>query len=292
MHWPDYYPPPCELEAITDLAISTCDELDGVKDGIVALPGLCQFDPSTVIGKEVNCADTNSIIKLSEKSAQFAAAVWSGANNSDGSSLWYGLTHDAPLTGLGGIDCSSSGKCKPTPFFLATDWMTTILSRDPSRDLSTIGLQDFRRLFHTSLKKFGSIIGTRNPDLTKFRDAGGKMITWHGMKDQYAFYNGTIDYYDRVRDFDARVHDYYRFFSAPGVEHCGGGPGWFPGNGFDALVDWVEKGKAPDTLFAHTIPAAAESASTPIRKANLCPYPKVLTYVKGNINKSSSFICR
>jgi hypothetical protein len=244
-----------------------------------------------VIGKEVQCPDTKGTIKLSQKSAQFAAAVWSGANGTDGSSLWYGLTHDAPLTGLGGTDCSSSGHCKPTPFFLSTDWITTILSKNPSLDLSTIDLKAFRRLFQTSVKKFKSIIGTRNPDLTKFRNAGGKMITWHGMKDQYAFYNGTVDYYNRVQALDSRVHDYYRFFSAPGVEHCGGGPGWFPGDGLHALVDWVENERAPDTLLGLATPTATDSANIAIRTAHLCPYPKVLTYTKGNIDKSSSFAC-
>ncbi|OQD67559.1 hypothetical protein PENPOL_c003G10413 [Penicillium polonicum] len=297
-YWPplmmqelDYYPTACELDAITDLAINACDALDGVKDGIIAFPGLCHFDPYTMIGKDVLCDDSNHIIKLSSKSAKFAAAAWAGANSSDGSSLWYGVTHDATLTGLGGTDCSS-GHCKPTPFFLSTDWIATILSQDPSLDLSTIDLRLFRHLFQNSVKKFKSIIGTRDPDLTKFKNAGGKMITWHGMKDQYAFYNGTVDYYNKVRDLDPRVHDYYRFFSAPGVEHCGGGPGWFPGDGLNALIDWVENGKAPDTLLGLATPTATENADEPTRTAYLCCYPKVLTYTKGDIDQATSFICR
>jgi feruloyl esterase len=288
----DYYPSPCELNAITNFAIKACDELDGVKDGIVSMPGLCRFDPLTLIGKKVQCTSPNGTIKLSRKSAKFAAAIWAGPKDSNGSSLWYGLTPDAPLTGIGGTTCSSLDECKPSPFFLSTDWLATFLSRNSSLDLSTIGLKEYQQLFHASVAEFKSVIGTRDPNLTNFKESGNKMITWHGMKDPYAMYNGTVDYYDRARTVDPRVGDYYRFFAAPGVEHCSGGPGWFPGDGFKALVDWVEHGKAPDTLFALATPTATGTANLPTRTARLCAYPKILTYTKGNPNKASSFTCK
>ncbi|KAJ6099695.1 hypothetical protein N7467_001230 [Penicillium canescens] len=65
----DYYPSSCELEAFTKYATDACDELDGIKDGIISMPGLCKFDPTTVIGKIIQC--TNSAVKITTKAAKF-----------------------------------------------------------------------------------------------------------------------------------------------------------------------------------------------------------------------------
>src|SRR5206468_1840394 len=109
-------------------------------------------------------------------------------------------------------------------------------------------------IFRQSKNQFASIISTNDPDLTDFRDAGGKMITWHGLADELIFPNGTFDYYKRVLDFDPNAADYYRFFPAPGVAHCRGGIGWYPGDSFQSLVDWVENDIVPGTLNGTTLP--------------------------------------
>lgn len=38
----------------------------------------------------------------------------------------------------------------------------------------------YQRYWDRSDEQYGSIIGTDNPDLTAFRDRGGKIIIWHG----------------------------------------------------------------------------------------------------------------
>ncbi|KAL2815998.1 tannase and feruloyl esterase [Aspergillus cavernicola] len=298
-YWPqvvikelEYYPSPCEIDAITKYAIQACDQLDGVKDGIISMPGLCHFEPLSVVGKTVRCTAPNGTIKISKKAAKFAASVWAGAKSSDGSSLWYGSLHETPLTALGGTKCVSLTSCDPVPFTISADWLRAFISRDSSLDLSTINHQVFNRLFRASVNGFSSVMGTRDPDLTGFKQSGGKMITWHGMKDELIFYNGTEDYYRQALEADPELHDYYRFFPAPGVEHCGGGPGWYPGDSFQALVDWVEKGVAPDTLRAIATPSATGDAHPPLRTADLCAYPKVLTFVGGDPDRASSFTCK
>ena len=60
----NYYPAPCELDAITAAAIDACDEIDGVKDGIISAPGQCKFDPKSVVGQKYTCGtDTRKITK-------------------------------------------------------------------------------------------------------------------------------------------------------------------------------------------------------------------------------------
>lgn len=84
-------PPPCVFEALQDAAIAACDELDGVKDGVIALPGLCNFDPSSLVGSDVECSDFNTSITMTEDLANLARNIWSGPSTPDGKSLWYGM---------------------------------------------------------------------------------------------------------------------------------------------------------------------------------------------------------
>ncbi len=56
----------------------------------------------------------------------------------------------------------------------------------------------YERFFDQSVEEFGAVIGTDNPDLTAFRDRGGKQIVWHGWADQLISAQGTVDYYKRV----------------------------------------------------------------------------------------------
>lgn len=72
----NYYPPPCELAAIQNAAIDACDEIDGVKDGVVAAQGLCDFDATSVVGQKFDCDGDSR--KISKSAAKIANAVWEG----------------------------------------------------------------------------------------------------------------------------------------------------------------------------------------------------------------------
>lgn len=72
----NYFPPPCELLAITKAAIEACDELDGVKDGVVAAQGLCDFDATTVVGQKFDCEGNSR--KISKSAANIANEIWRG----------------------------------------------------------------------------------------------------------------------------------------------------------------------------------------------------------------------
>ena len=110
----------------------------------------------------------------------------------------------------------------------------------------------------------------------------------HGLADQLIFPNGSSSYYERVLKLDPKAKDFYRYFEAPGVAHCMGGPGAFPATVFDELVAWVEKGNAPDQLEASTAPVDEAEA---VRYRPLCLYPQVAAYQGGHPNLASSFKC-
>jgi hypothetical protein len=293
-YWPQFvmnqlglYPSDCELGAIAAAAVEACDGLDGVIDGIVAAPQLCNFDTSLVIGKKISCRDGGAV-KISASAVKIAEETWKGARSSTGKQLFHGLTKGTEFTLLAGTDCHNNGKCSGRPFPISLEWISLFIKKDANFDASTITTQrEYEKIFHASVQEFNSMIGTDDPDLSEFRDAGGKMITWHGIADPLIFVNGTSEYYERVEELDPNARDYYRYFEAPGVSHCGGGKGAFPNHSLDALVRWVEHGEVPEVLAAETLPDEDGN----VRRLNLCPYPLVAAYLGGDTADAKSYAC-
>jgi hypothetical protein len=95
-------------------------------------------------------------------------------------------------------------------------------------------------------------------------------------------------YYDRVLEADPEAADFFRFFDVPGVGHCAGGDGWFPGDALESLVDWVENGHEPDMLIGRP----RNSVEGEGREAPICLYPKKLHYLGGDPDVVSSFECQ
>lgn len=141
-------------------------------------------------------------------------------------------------------------------------------------------------MFHKSSQDYRGMLGTSDPDLSGFKAHGGKMITWHGMADELIHTNGSSNYYKRVMELDGDVADYYRYFEAPGVNHCLGGLGPVPGNDetLETLMAWVENGTVPETLTARS-----QIGDETVRE--LCLYPKQLVYVGGVPEKAESWKC-
>jgi hypothetical protein len=78
------------------------------------------------------------------------------------------------------------------------------------------------------------------------------------------------------------------------MNHCAGGPATDAFDALGAVVDWAEKGKAPNVLIAH---ARADNKELPAdwsaaRTRPLCPWPRIARYVSGDVEKAESFACR
>jgi hypothetical protein len=282
------YPTACEFEAFNQAAIAACDRDDGVTDRVISQPENCRFDPNRLIGQTVNCE--NRTVQISRADAEVVRKIWDGAKTRAGKRLWYGLLRGTPFGGLAATAAAPDGTRHGLPFPIADNWTKYFLQRQPDFDTSTIGYRQFERLFRQSQADYHAVIGTDDPDLSAFRDAGGKMITWHGLADQFIFAQGTVDYRQRVEaDMGgARATDrFYRLFLAPGAEHCFGGTGPVPTDPLAAVVDWVEHGHAPDTL-----PAATTKSDGQTITRNLCRYPLVSHYTgHGDPNSADSYKC-
>lgn len=72
--------------------------------------------------------------------------------------------------------------CHGVPTGLGEPWLKYWVNKDPKWNYTLIdSVKEFAQLFHDSVDQFDSLIGTRNPDLSAFRDAGGKLLTYHGL---------------------------------------------------------------------------------------------------------------
>jgi hypothetical protein len=275
--------PACKLTAATAAAIAACDTIDGVKDGVIEDPNRCNFDPKALIGTSAGDCGV-----FTQADADLIRKFWEGPRRQDGSFLWYGTARGADLNALYG---SRGTPLKPQAFGIALDWVRYFLAEDPKLNWTTVTPARYDQFWDQSVEEYGIVFGTDNPDLTAFRDRGGKAILWHGWADQLITPEGTIDYYKRVQERMGgarKTSEFVRLFLAPGVMHCAGGAGPNPYGQLDTLLSWVENGKAPETL-----PAARRDQTGAITRSRpLCQYPLVAKYKgTGSTDDAANFAC-
>ena len=150
------------------------------------------------------------------------------------------------------------------------------------------------------------ITDATDPDLTRFLNRNnGKLLIYQGWGDGDAYPEVILDYYkDMVAatfkaDYKA-AQEKARLFMAPGMGHCGGGPGPNEWDRLAPLANWVEKGTAPDYITAvHRTNARAGNNAPVDNERKLCPYPQQAVYSgpEGGQNDSrnwvaGNFVCR
>jgi tannase/feruloyl esterase len=145
-------------------------------------------------------------------------------------------------------------------------------------------------------------IEATNPQVMPFIRNGAKWIIWHGFDDPGPSPKQTAKYYETVVDvLGRRLHadhdedhgnrlraaqQHVRYFLAPGVFHCGGGPGpdVVNPNLLTALAEWVEHGVAPESIVA-------TKSNSPLARP-MCSYPKLARYAgSGDTNDPANFVC-
>jgi hypothetical protein len=273
--------PKAKLDAVTAAAVASADASDGVTDGVIDDPSRCTYDPKELVGTKVGDGT------FTEADADVVRKIWEGPRGRDGKFLWYGLARGADLSALAGTGGSPlTGK----PFSIPREWCQYFLLQDPKWDWTTLTPAGFELLWEQSVEEFGAVIGTDDPDLTRFRDRGGKIIITHGLADQLIPADGTIDYYKRVlQRMGGReeVGRFARLFLAPGVDHGFRGPGATPVGRMEALLRWVEEGTPPDKLMAER----RDGSGKVTRTRPLFPYPQVARYKgSGSTDEAENFV--
>lgn len=262
-----------KLEAATVAATVACDGADGVTDGVVDDPTQCAWDPQALVGTSVGDST------FTATDADVIRQIWQGARGHDGRFLWYGMTRGTDLSAVAG---TTGSPLVGRPFGIALDWFRYFLLQDPQWDASTLTRAEFELLWNQSFEQYGTVIGTDDPDLSRFRDRGGKVIITHGLLDHQIPAQGSIDYYRRVRrqmGGKERTAEFARLFLMPGLDHGfrGGGPAPARERLMAAIISWVEEGKAPDVLLGEL----RDPDGSVIRTRPIYPYPQVARHTGG-----------
>ena len=274
---PASYIAPSKYPIIHQAALNTCDNRDGLKDGLIDDPTKCDFDPKVLL-----CKSTDSAECLTSPQVEAAKKIYSPAiNPRTGKQLFNSLV---PGTELGwGVQAQG-----PEPSANIYDQYRYVVFKDPNWDWKTFNFDsDVER---GDLPE-NLVMNATDPNMKAFFKRGGKLLLYHGWSDTNVPTLNTIKYYKSVVDNlggTTEASNNIRLFLAPGMGHCGGGEG---PNVFDkvgALEQWVEHGKAPEQLNA------SHSANGKVdRTRPLCPYPQVAKYKgSGSIDDASNFVCR
>lgn len=179
----EQYPRNCELNQLTSLAIEECDDLDGVEDGLIADPEACRatFNATDHVGTVFNCSDTGKDMEISSAAASIAEAAWNGPKYSNGDFMWYGYDIGVDLATAAGTVCSGNGTCIPTQRETAAFWYLEYVERDLTANVTTLTHTQYDELYLTLKKTFAGSLQAAEPRITAFQEAGGKMLTYHGL---------------------------------------------------------------------------------------------------------------
>jgi feruloyl esterase len=265
------------LELLHRSVLDACDGLDGLKDGQIDDSRACHFDPATLVckaGQATNC--------ITQRQAVVMQAYYSGPVDAEGHQLYLGgEPYGSELTWLQAFSLMGSTLGAQQMKFMTYDG-----NLPPDFNWRT-WKPDAAAL--ADMFKHGGYYNANDPDLRAFRDAGGKLIIWQGAADNAAGPYGMFDYYQRVRDTLGGfrgTQPFMRVFLVPGVYHCRGGYVPYEEDYLGAMVNWVEKDKAPDSILA----SAVLSDGT-IRERPLYAYPVHAKYKgSGDINRAENFL--
>ena len=267
---PEGFIPEAKQSMLAKAVMNACDANDGVKDNLITNPPSCKFDPAVLQCKSGDAPDC-----LTAKQVATAKRLYQDAKTSKGVLIFPGYPYGGETAYTVMRGGTAPGNLQVDTYKLAHndanwDWKTFNLETDPALAKSKIGFID-----------------STNPDMTAFKNRGGKLILYHGWADPAIQAGHTIVYYDSVLAKMGKSQDnWMRLYMVPGMGHCGGGSGPNQIDWLGALETWREKGQAPNVVGRGTNDGAAMTRP-------LCPHPQVATFKgSGDVNDAANFVCK
>jgi feruloyl esterase len=266
-----------KLPAINRAVLEACDDIDGLKDGIVADPRTCSFDLAAL-----HCSGTESDQCLTSAQLNGLTKVYGGAKNPHSAEqVFPGYMMGSELewsAWIAGVDTPPKNR----QHAIAENLFKYMVFADADWDWRKF---NFERDVAAADRAAG-MTNSINPDLSAFKKHGGKLFSYHGWYDPAISPLNSINYFDSVQRTMGDTKNFYRLFMVPGMAHCGGGPGISDFDRMKLIVRWVEEKNAPDTIVASkTVNGATQTRP-------LCPYPQAAHYKgSGSSNDAQNFAC-
>jgi hypothetical protein len=279
-----------KMKIVAERIYAKCDATDGLTDGLINDPRQCQFDA----GKDLPVCPGETEGKDCFTAAQIRTlqAIYDGVQ-SQGKRIFWGqpVGAEIDMMGTGGKQSGWSGwiimpgRQSIAAMFAETFYRYLAFPKiNPNYDLKSFDFESDP----AKLQSISRIIDAKDPDLSRFKARGGKIVMYFGWADPALNPMMGINYYEQVSTrFGASTTDFFRLFMVPGMAHCRGGVGTDELDAMTPLVEWVEKGVAPQQLTA----SQTEAGKT-VRTRPLCPYPQVAKYKgTGDVNDAQNFVC-
>jgi Tannase and feruloyl esterase len=292
---------PAKLAIISKAVFAQCP----AESGYVEDPAQCRFDPASLVckaGQTEGC--------LTEPEAAALKRIYSGLNDASGKTIFPGYSPGGEAGPAAWALWITGDEAHHTAGSLingfATGYFAHMVFDKPDWRIDGQNVSDD---LAAAEKKTGEALDSSDPDLSAFRAAGGKLIQYHGWNDAGIPPQSSVDYYEqsasKMGGLD-NIRSFYRLFMAPGMDHCGGGPGpsaiggvfGLPSVSRDpghdvvaALAHWVEDGVAPNQIVAARYrdndPAKGVDAQRP-----WCAYPATARYSgQGDRSAAASYAC-
>lgn len=304
-----------DLLMLRNAVLGACDRLDGLADGIVDNLAACTTPLVGAKLAEIACTGAKNDSCLTQDQIATMQKAYEGTFDSKGKRLYSDWQWDGGIGGLNGSTFNPSWRswwigayASPTNNAIKLNFATALAvayTTPPRLPISTADSLKYSlgydfdtepaKLYAASgpyTQSAAQLYFTDSPDLGAFRSRGGKLMVYHGASDSSISINDTLRWYEAMNaQMGGQAPGFARFFAVPGMAHCSGGPATDRFDMLPQLVEWVEKGKAPDAVRA--------TASNPgyfgvaSRTRPLCPYPKQSRYNgSGDINDAGNFSCR
>ncbi|CAI6229963.1 unnamed protein product [Periconia digitata] len=284
--------------AIHDEVLRQCDRIDGVQDGILEDPSLCDFRPEVLL---CDGATQNTTKCLTVSQLEIVKKIYSPLVDDNGDMLYPGMQPGSELR-------ANTGLYAGNPWQPSVDWYRYVLLSDPSWDPAT---------FNTAMAVLADTINpadirTFPTSLAPFKAKEGKLIMYHGLQDQQiTSFQSTRFYEHLARGMNATsssLDEFYRFFKISGMFHCNSGPGaWTFGQGggasaagvgferesnvLRAMVEWVEGGVPPETITGTKFVDDDADKGIFMEKKH-CRYPLTNVYLGGNAGEAAAWECQ
>ena len=270
----DSYIPPDKYPAIHQAALAACDLDDGAKDGVIANPRACTFDPRTI-----ECKSGDSPSCLTPAQVETATLLYSEVKDPV-----TGRTLYPPLL-VRGSELAWGTLAGPQPFPIAVDAYRSLAHANPDWDPRTFDPKTDIDL----MDRAAAPLNTVTPDLRPFFKRGGKLLMYHGWNDRQVPAMSSVTFFERVlqaagRDAAGRS---IQLYMVPGMDHCQGGVGTDIFDKVAAMDEWIAKGRAPARIAASHATGGQVDKTRP-----LCPYPQIARYKgTGSLTEAENFIC-
>ena len=293
---------PAERKMVSKKILDKCDALDGVADGLVQDTNACQtaFSFATDVP---TCSGARDGTCLTAAQKTVIANAHAGAKTSAGIAIYNKFWWEP---GIGGDNWAvwkffNSQALDPlavgTVFRVPPGFINGLTANVDDMNTQIFGTS-------TTYPEAGmSFMTPPNPTfLGTLKLRGAKMMVYHGSADPIFSAADTLTWYDGLtanNNGDASNHA--RFFRVPGMNHCSGGPTVDQFDMLTPLVNWVEKGVAPDLVVATArgagnaggVNAEVPADWSATRTRPLCPYPKVAKYSgTGDKESAANFSCQ